>query len=138
MVNEATGGLQRRSGYVLRRAEHRNVHRDSVANQQGFSLRFPTINSALQSPGPNPAPQSRNANSLLIEDTLTWLKGSHNISMGGSFTQYDIWALNSIMVPSVNFDILSSDPANGLFTNANFPGASQHQPAGARSGSTTC
>ncbi len=96
----------------------------SVANQQGFSLRFPTINSALQSPGPNPAPQSRNANSLLIEDTVTWLKGSHNISMGGSYTQYNIWALNSIMVPRVNFDILSSDPANGLFTNANFPGAS--------------
>jgi len=96
----------------------------SVANQQGFSLRFPTINSALQSPGPNPAPQSRNANSLLIEDTVTWLKGSHNISMGGSYTQYDIWALNSIMVPRVNFDILSSDPANGLFTNTNFPGAS--------------
>jgi len=96
----------------------------SVANQQGFSLRFPTINSALQSPGPNPAPQSRNANSLLIEDTVTWLKGSHNISMGGSYTQYDIWALNSIMVPRVNFDILSSDPASGLFTNTNFPGAS--------------
>ena len=60
----------------------------SFANQQGFSLRFPTINSALQSPGPNPAPQSRNANSLLIEDTVTWLRGSHNISMGGSYTQY--------------------------------------------------
>ena len=104
----------------------------TVANQQGFSLRFPTINSALQSPGPNPAPQSRNANSLLIEDTLTWLKGSHNISMGGSFTQYDIWALNSIMVPRVNFDILSVDPANSLFTNANFPGASNANLQGAQ------
>jgi outer membrane receptor protein involved in Fe transport len=96
----------------------------NLANQQGFSLRFPTINSALQSPGPNPAPQSRNANSLLIEDTLTWLKGTHNISMGGSFTQYDIWALNSIMVPRVNFDILSGDPANSMFVDANFRGAS--------------
>ena len=58
------------------------------SNQQSFSLRFPTINSQLQSPGPAPAPQSRNANSLLIEDTVTWLRGSHNISLGGSFTQY--------------------------------------------------
>jgi outer membrane receptor protein involved in Fe transport len=97
----------------------------SAVNQQGFSLRFPTINSALQSPGNTPSPQSRNANSLLVEDTLTWLKGSHNISLGGSFTQYDIWALNSNMVPQVTFnDIPPGDPANGLFTNTNFPGAS--------------
>ena len=94
------------------------------SNQQSFSLRFPTINTQLQSPGPAPAPQSRNANSLLIEDTLTWLRGSHNISLGGSFTRYDIWALNSNMVPSVTFnDIVTSDPASAMFTNANFPGA---------------
>ena len=104
----------------------------SAVNQQGFSLRFPTINSALTSPGPAPAPQSRNANSLLIEDTVSWLKGSHNISFGGSFTQYDIWALNSNLVPRVNFDILASDPANSLFTAANFPGASTANLQGAQ------
>jgi outer membrane receptor protein involved in Fe transport len=98
----------------------------SFVPQQGFSLRFPTINSLLQSPGNTPAPQSRNANSLLIEDTVNWLKGAHNISMGGSFTQYDIWSINAMMVPNVTFnDIVPSDPATSVFTNANFPGASQ-------------
>ncbi|HEY7287272.1 MAG TPA: TonB-dependent receptor, partial [Vicinamibacterales bacterium] len=97
---------------------------DPNADQQGFSLRFPTVSSQLTSPGAQPQPQSRNANSLLIEDTLTWLKGAHNITMGGSFTQYDIWAKNSTLVPSIEFDVLASDPAASLFSATNFPGAS--------------
>ena len=28
-------------------------------------------------------PQSRNASTLQIENTLTWLKGRHSLSMGG-------------------------------------------------------
>ena len=24
-------------------------------------------------------------------DTLNWLKGSHSISLGGEFGQYDVW-----------------------------------------------
>jgi hypothetical protein len=123
MVNEARVGY---SGAPVTFFGELNT--GMFTNQQGFSLRFPTINSALTSPGPAPAPQSRNANSLLIEDTVTWLKGSHNISVGGSFTQYDIWALNSNLVPSVTFnDIIPTDPANGLFTATNFPGANATQ-----------
>jgi Carboxypeptidase regulatory-like domain/TonB dependent receptor/TonB-dependent Receptor Plug Domain len=125
MVNEARVGY---SGAPVTFFGEMNVgmFSGSAVNQQGFSLRFPTINTALTSPGNTPAPQSRNANSLLIEDTLTWLRGSHNISMGGSFTQYDIWSLNSNMVPQVTFnDIVPSDPASTtMFTSANFPGAS--------------
>ena len=96
-----------------------------AVNQGGFYLVFPNVNSGLQSPSASPQPQSRNANSLLLEDTLTWLKGSHSISMGGSFTQYDIWAKNSALVPQINFGVLASDPAAGLFNATNFPGASQ-------------
>src|SRR5262249_46329837 len=44
--------------------------------------------------------------------------------LGGSFTQYDIWAKNQTLVPSVNFDMLTNDPATGLFNATNFPGAS--------------
>ena len=29
---------------------------------------------------------------MLIEDTVTWLKGSHSISLGGAWTQYTLWA----------------------------------------------
>ena len=96
----------------------------SSVNQQGFSLRFPTVNTQLTNPAPNPGPSSRNANSLLVEDTVTWLKGLHSISLGGSFTQYDIWVNNVTQVPSVFFGIVTSDPASSLFTAGNFPGAS--------------
>ena len=90
----------------------------------GHVLIFPTVGSTLTNPAPTPSPQSRNANSLLVEDTLTWLKGSHSITMGASFTQYDVWMVNAMMVPELRFSVLPSDPANAMFTAANFPGAS--------------
>src|SRR5258708_30295654 len=68
---------------------------------------------------------------MLVEDTLTSLKGSHSISLGGSFTQYDIWAKNSSLLPTVNIGILTSDPAAPLFGAANLPGASAGQQAAA-------
>lgn len=104
----------------------------SVANQAGFALQFPNVGQGLTNAGPNPAPQSRNATSLLIEDTVTWLKGAHTLTLGGSFTQFDIWANNGTLVPRVSFGVSSSDPAFGLFTTANFPGASTTQLANAR------
>ena len=71
----------------------------AIANQDGFQLNLsPTANNggidgtALTNASPAPVPQSRNANALLIENTLTWLKGTHNLSMGASWTQYDLWA----------------------------------------------
>src|SRR4051794_17313914 len=99
----------------------------SVANQGGYQLNFPSVGSALTSPGNGASPQSRNANSLLIEDTLNWLKGSHSLSLGGSFTQYDIVANNSTLLPSISFQVLANDPANPLFGATNFPGSSAAQ-----------
>jgi hypothetical protein len=123
LVNEARVGY---SGAPVRFFDELNVDmfKGSLAPQSGFAIVFPTVNSTLQNPGPLPAPQSRNANSLVVADTLTWLRGSHSVSMGGSFTQYDIWAINSMLVPQLRFSVLAGDPANGLFNAANFPGAS--------------
>jgi hypothetical protein len=101
-----------------------DMFKGTLAPQAGFAIIFPTVNSTLQNPGPTPSPQSRNANSLTFGDTLTWLRGSHSVSMGGSFTQYDIWAVNSMLVPQLRFGVLAGDPANGLFSANNFPGAS--------------
>jgi len=103
------------------------MYTGTVANQQGFQLNFPSVGATLTNPSAGAAPQSRNANSLLVEDTLNWLKGSHSISLGGSFTQYDIWAKNSSLLPTVNFQVLSNDPANAIFSQGNFPGASAAQ-----------
>lgn len=104
----------------------------SVADQKGFQLSLGRIGTTaaqdLTNASAAPAPQSRNASSLLIEDTLTWLKGNHSVSMGGSWTQYDLWAKNSSLIPTINFAVVTGDPAQGLFTGTNattfFPGAS--------------
>jgi hypothetical protein len=104
-----------------------DMYTGPLANQAGFQLSFPTVGSALTNPSAGAAPQSRNANSLLIEDTVNWLKGAHSISLGGSFTQYDIWAKNSSLLPQINFQVLNNDPASAMFNAANFPGASAAQ-----------
>ena len=103
------------------------MYTGSLANQGGFHLVLGsnnfTIGSALTNAGAAPSPQSRNATALLVEDTVTWLKGSHSLSMGASWTQNDVWLKNSSLVPQLNFGVVTGDPAQGLFTTANFPGA---------------
>jgi hypothetical protein len=96
---------------------------NGVANQAGFQLNFPNIGSALTGPSSAGTPSSRNATSLLIEDTVTWLKGNHSFSIGGSWTQFDLWAKNQTLVPALSFDTVVGDPARGMFSAANFPGA---------------
>jgi hypothetical protein len=123
LVNEARVGY---SSAPVKFFDELNVgmFTGTTVPQAGYALIFPNVNAALQNPGPTPAPQSRNANSFVVEDTLSWLKGSHSITAGASFTQYDIWAINSMLVPQLRFSVLASDPANAMFSAANFPGAS--------------
>jgi hypothetical protein len=108
------------------------MYNGTLANQGGFQLNFPNVGSALTSPGADAQPQSRNANSLLIEDTVNWLRGSHAISVGGSLTQFDIWAKNGRLLPRIGFGVLGTDPANALFNATNFPGSSTDQQNAAR------
>src|SRR5207248_534847 len=58
---------------------------------------------------------------------VTWLKGAHSFTMGASATQYTLWSKNQMLVPTVNFDVLPSDPAIAMFNASNFPGASAAQ-----------
>ena len=108
----------------------------STADQEGYKLFFPTT-AGMNPVGPNPTgnfnPQSRNASTLLVENTLTWLKGTHSFTMGGSWTQYDLWLKNQQMVPNITLGIAQGDPAQGMFTTANLPGASQAQLSAAQS-----
>ena len=98
------------------------------ANQAGFQLNFPLVTGASASP----IPQGRNAWNLLFEDSVSWLKGNHSITAGGSLTHFQTTSYVSSLVPSISFDVLSGDPAFGLFSSANFPGASTAQITAAR------
>ncbi len=127
MVNEARVGY---SGSPVKFFDDMNVgmYTGSLANTKGYHLTLGsntfTIGSQLTSAGATPTPQSRNASDLSIEDTLTWLKGKHNLTMGLAFTQYNVWLKNSNLVPRIAFGVLAGDPANSFFSAANFPGAS--------------
>jgi hypothetical protein len=63
---------------------------------------------------------------------LNWLKGSHSIQMGGSFTRADVWIDRQTWVPTINFGVASTDPIDGLFSLANFPDSSNAQRTEAR------
>ncbi|HJR59853.1 MAG TPA: carboxypeptidase regulatory-like domain-containing protein [Vicinamibacterales bacterium] len=100
------------------------MYTGTLAGQGGFHLNFPTVGSQLTAAGAVPAPQSRDATTLLVEDTLTWLNGTHSLSLGATWTQNDVWLKNSALIPQLTFGVISGDPAQGLFTAANFQGAS--------------
>jgi hypothetical protein len=103
----------------------------SVADQGGFLL---NINAAggITNAHSTTAYQAREASTKVIDNTLNWLKGSHSLQMGGSFTRADLWIDRQTWVPTVNFGVASTDPADDFFTTANFPGASNAQLTEAR------
>jgi hypothetical protein len=93
------------------------------------------------SPGPNSlmnvtatsAPQRRNAPVKDVGDTVSFIKGSHQIQFGGTFDQINVFQsiFNTGMIPRVTFGIAANDPiftgSTNIFTTANFPGASSSQ-----------
>jgi hypothetical protein len=101
----------------------------SVADQGGFHL---NMNAACCGTGQaltnahnaNPTYQAREASTKVAHDTVSWVRGSHSLNFGLEFTQAEVWLQNQTHVPTINFGLVGGDPAEGLFTTANFPGAS--------------
>jgi hypothetical protein len=112
-------------------------------NQGGFALGFrpspsagfaafnlldiPTAGSSANNPASAGAnnPQTRNNSDWSFDDTVHWQRGRHSLQFGGNFIRVNSWTRDQQLAPSVTFGVDSfNDPANGLFTTANFPGAS--------------
>lgn len=117
LVNEFRVGY---SGAPVKFFAEMNVgmYTGTVANQKGFHLTFPSVGSGLTSAGAAPSPQSRNASDLTFDNTLTWLKGNHNITAGVNWSNYNVWLKNSTLVPRISFGILTTDPAQDVITAA--------------------
>lgn len=132
LVNEARTGL---SGGPSRfnPSASPGDYSASVANQQGFAL---NINGAIGNSLTNPyvvtAPSRRNPLFRDFSDTLTWTRGSHNIVFGGKFIETKLTYDARTLVPTINFGVDTTDPAIGLFTTTNFPGASAAELTNAR------
>ena len=108
------------------------LNKEVFSNQNGFHLAFPLVTGASASP----IPQGRNAWNLLFEDSVNWLKGNHSITAGGSLTHFQTTSYSGSLVPTINFDVVTGDPAFNMFSGsagaANFPGANSTQIGQAR------
>ncbi len=130
LVNEARFGLT--GGTVL---FNPNINAGNftgpLANQAGLNIGISTAlgitNAARRSDS-----SRRNAPIWSFTDTLTWTRGAHNITFGGSLTQVNLFSVSQNAVPSVTLGVDTNDPANSLFTTTNFPGASNTDLTNAR------
>lgn len=122
IVNEARFGL---TGGTVLFFPNVNVGQftGSLANQDGYSIAISAFG-GLTNPTVSTTPSRRNAPVKTFTDTLSWTRGSHNMSFGGSFTNINFWSWSQQQVPTITLGTDATDPANGLFTTANFPGAS--------------
>ena len=75
----------------------------------------------------------RSAYQYTFDETLNWQKGKHSVTFGGGAFLGRAWDDSQQQVPGINlgFDT-TNDPAAGMFSTANFPGASAAQLTDAR------
>ncbi|HEU4933404.1 MAG TPA: TonB-dependent receptor [Pyrinomonadaceae bacterium] len=131
LVNEA------RFGMLGGQSNFGPIGPDQFGNQGGFDLNLFDLGitdaSAVQAfPqrfnrafGVNFGSSKRNTPSFDFSDSMTWVKGKHSLNFGGNYNLIKTFsdAANNV-VGNVNFGIAEGDPAEDLFTAANFPGAS--------------
>jgi hypothetical protein len=131
VVNEARGGWQWSPNDFFG-----NITRDMFANQDFYSIGFPVVtgnNSFITGATATRNAQPRNTTTWSVSDDLTWLRGAHTLTMGGSFSGLVNRGNTFDVAPAVTlgFDT-TNDPAASMFNTTNFPGASTGQLAEAR------
>jgi hypothetical protein len=99
---------------------------NGTPNMNGYAIALSNFRD-LTNPYYGSAGSAREGSTRVIEDTLSWLKGKHSLSMGGSFTQSRVWLWNQQIVPTIGFGIVTGDSADDMFNTTNFPGASSDE-----------
>lgn len=125
MVNEFKMGFQSSPNDFFA-----NVTAADFTNMGGYAIVMPLISDiwAVRSPQP------RNTKTWSISNDLSWLRGSHSFTFGGSYSGVHNRQNLYDVVPQLNmgFDT-NNDPAAGMFNTTNFPGASTANLSRARS-----
>ncbi len=124
MVNEFKGGWQWSPNDFFA-----NINPGMFEDQGGYALSFPNIaGTAVTSASTRVNSAPRNTTTWSVSNDLSWLKGAHSLTFGGSFSgvhnrtnSYD-----AVSNPILGFNT-TFDPAIGLFNTTNFPGASNAQ-----------
>lgn len=124
MVNEFKGGWQWSPNDFFS-----NVTKDTFDNQGGYSIGLPLITGLTSTNNPQP----RNTTTWSVNDDLSWLKGAHSLTFGGSFSGVHNRQQSYNLVPTVNIGVdTTNDPAAAMFNTTNFQGATTGNLADAR------
>lgn len=118
IVNEARFGLQ--GGTVL---FFPNVNASQFNNQGGWNLGIGAA--GITSATVSTSPSRRNGPVWTFNDTLSWTKGSHNLSFGMAFSRINFWQSAETVARTVTFGVDGTDPAEAaMFSNTGFLSAS--------------
>jgi len=124
LTNELRAGLN--GGTVL---FFDSINDSSFAPWRGYGLSLNDVTFASTF-----SPQRRNGPYKEIGDTVSWVRGSHQISAGGTWSQVNLWQqiFGTESIPTISFGCATSDPlctgtAAPFNIAANFPGASSTQ-----------
>ncbi len=116
MVNEFKGGWQWSPNDFFS-----NVTASDFDDMGGYAVGVPLFTGYFNTTSPAP----RNTTTWSLTNDLSWLRGAHSLTFGGSFSGVHNRTNSWTVAPTVNLGFDSNnDPANSLFTTANFPGAS--------------
>jgi hypothetical protein len=120
MVNEVRGGWQWSPVQFFL-----NEVPSMFSNQNGYNLNMGFgLTNAVWGNFAN-APEERNTWNWTVTDSLNVLKGAHSMTYGGDFTRVINWLDDWNTVPNITLGFnTTSDPAEPMFSAANFPGSS--------------
>jgi hypothetical protein len=104
---------------------------DGTPNVNGYAININGFRS-ITNPYSAYTNSSREGSTKNIEDNLSWIRGAHSMTLGGSFTQPGVWLRNQQYVPRLRFGIATGDPADAMFNTTNFPGATSTDLSNAR------
>lgn len=102
------------------------------AVQGGYYMTVGMVTSAAITPAiPSTGSGDRSSPVADFTDSLTWIRGTHTFNFGWQYKRIRLQRFPLTIVPTINFGIVSTgaqpDPADAMFSQANFPGASVAQ-----------
>lgn len=128
IVNEVQFGITQGGASYF--GDDRSNGPQTFQDQNGFAIVTPTPTTGWHATN---TPSWRSSWNISVGNTVNWQKGSHAMSFGAEMLWVNAWEMAKQVVPGINLGFsTTNDPARGLFTTANFPGASSGELAEAR------
>jgi hypothetical protein len=118
LLNNFIFGTQSNMEYFYNPSD---IHQWAPYGDRNLTLGTTPSNTTLISPLiPNITPWKRNNPVWQWTDNLTWVKGKHTITMGGSILRTSFYEqhYNSGGILNISFGVSTTDPFNNVFSNA--------------------